>query len=101
MFGTVLSLQTDLSCNSVLHLPRFHCSFSFTFPLTYSDLPGVSPSDDTQVPLLLIDTAGAGLRELDAGAEDSKGNEGEEGWEGREGSIFTQFQQNFKLLRNV
>ena len=41
----------------------------------------MSPSDDTQIPLLLIDTAGAGLRELDAGAEDSKGNEGEEGWE--------------------
>ena len=82
MFGTVLSLQTDLSCNSVLHLPRFHCSFpSTSLPCTYSDLLGVSPSDDTQVPLLLIDTAGAGLRELDAGAEDSKGNEGEEGWE--------------------
>ena len=61
----------------------FHCSFLSTFPppCTYSDLPGVSPSDDTQIPLLLIDTAGAGLRELDAGAEDSKGNEGEEGWE--------------------
>lgn len=37
---------------------------------------------------MLIDTAGAGLRELDAGAEDSKGNEGEEGWEGRERNIF-------------
>ena len=100
MFGTVLSLQTDLSCNSVLHLSRFHCSFSSTFPLpcTNSDLPGVSPSDDTQIPLLLIDTAGAGLRELDAGAEDSKGNEGEEGWER---NIFTQFQHNFKLLRKV
>ena len=58
----------------------------------------MSPSDDTQVPLLLIDTAGAGLRELDAGAEDSKGNEGEEGWER---NTFTQFQHNFKLLRKV
>ena len=79
-FGTFLSLQTDLSCNSVLHFTK--CSVvpsSLPLPHTYSDLPGVSPSDDTQVPLLLIDTAGAGLRELDAGAEDSKGNEGEEG----------------------
>lgn len=44
-----------------------------------SDLPGVMSNDDTQLPLLFIDTAGAGLRELDAGVEDSKGNEGEEG----------------------
>ena len=50
-----------------------------------SDLPGVMSSDDTQLPLLFIDTAGAGLRELDAGVEDSKGNEGEKGGEGRGG----------------
>ena len=46
-----------------------------------SDLPGVLLSDDTQVPLLFVDTAGTGLRELETGEEDSKGNEGRrEGW---------------------
>ena len=45
-------------------------------PHLFSDLPGVLVDDDTQVPLLFIDTAGTGLRELEIGEEDSKGNEG-------------------------
>ncbi|XP_036619740.1 DNA-binding protein SMUBP-2 [Trichosurus vulpecula] len=41
------------------------------------DLPGVTPSEETSVPLLLIDTAGCGLLELEDKDEQSKGNPGE------------------------
>ncbi|NXM24753.1 SMBP2 protein, partial [Oxyruncus cristatus] len=41
------------------------------------DLPGVSSTEETSVPLLLIDTAGCGLFELDEEDEQSKGNPGE------------------------
>ncbi|KAL1787993.1 DNA-binding protein SMUBP-2 [Sigmodon hispidus] len=41
------------------------------------DLPGVADTEDTGVPLLLIDTAGCGLSELDEGDNQSKGNPGE------------------------
>ncbi|XP_072448085.1 DNA-binding protein SMUBP-2-like [Chiloscyllium punctatum] len=41
------------------------------------DLPGVSLTEETKVPLLLIDTAGCGLLELDEEDEQSKGNSGE------------------------
>ncbi|XP_022094082.1 DNA-binding protein SMUBP-2-like [Acanthaster planci] len=41
------------------------------------DLPGVEQNEDTSLPLLLIDTAGCGLEELDLESEVSKGNEGE------------------------
>ncbi|NWU99721.1 SMBP2 protein, partial [Upupa epops] len=41
------------------------------------DLPGVAATDETSVPLLLIDTAGCGLLELDVEDEQSKGNPGE------------------------
>ena len=49
-----------------------------------SDLPGVLLSDDTQVPLLFVDTVGTGLRELETDEEDSKGNEGRRGGWGEE-----------------
>ncbi|XP_030056992.1 DNA-binding protein SMUBP-2 [Microcaecilia unicolor] len=41
------------------------------------DLPGVASTEDTGIPLLLIDTVGCGLFELDVEDEQSKGNQGE------------------------
>lgn len=41
------------------------------------DLPGVANTEETSVPLLLIDTAGCGLLELDEEDSQSKGNPGE------------------------
>ncbi|NXB39494.1 SMBP2 protein, partial [Eulacestoma nigropectus] len=41
------------------------------------DLPGVSSTEETGIPLLLIDTAGCGLFELEVEDEQSKGNPGE------------------------
>ncbi|XP_060117179.1 DNA-binding protein SMUBP-2 isoform X3 [Heteronotia binoei] len=41
------------------------------------DLPGVASTEETSIPLLLIDTAGCGLFELEVEDEQSKGNEGE------------------------
>ncbi|NWW84214.1 SMBP2 protein, partial [Rhynochetos jubatus] len=41
------------------------------------DLPGVASTDETTIPLLLIDTAGCGLFELEVEDEQSKGNPGE------------------------
>ncbi|XP_069713281.1 DNA-binding protein SMUBP-2 [Phaenicophaeus curvirostris] len=41
------------------------------------DLPGVSATEETTIPLLLIDTAGCGLLELEVEDEQSKGNPGE------------------------
>ncbi|NXH95808.1 SMBP2 protein, partial [Pachycephala philippinensis] len=41
------------------------------------DLPGVSSTEETSTPLLLIDTAGCGLFELEVEDEQSKGNPGE------------------------
>jgi len=40
------------------------------------DLPDVSDTEDTCIPLLLIDTAGCSLSELDVASNESKGNEG-------------------------
>ncbi|KAM8893138.1 DNA-binding protein SMUBP-2 isoform 1-T2 [Spinachia spinachia] len=41
------------------------------------DLPGVSCVEETSTPLLLIDTAGCGLSEMEVTDEQSKGNQGE------------------------
>ncbi|KAG8564390.1 hypothetical protein GDO81_016441 [Engystomops pustulosus] len=41
------------------------------------DLPGVTVTDETTIPLLLIDTAHCGLFEIDIEDEQSKGNPGE------------------------
>ncbi|KAK6317688.1 hypothetical protein J4Q44_G00109790 [Coregonus suidteri] len=41
------------------------------------DLPGVASVDETSTPLLLIDTAGCGLSEMEVTDEQSKGNQGE------------------------
>ena len=41
------------------------------------DLADVSDTDITEVPVLLIDTAGCNLQELDTPDELSKGNEGQ------------------------
>lgn len=41
------------------------------------DLPGVAATEETGVPLLLVDTAGCGLFELEEEDEQSKGNPGE------------------------
>lgn len=44
--------------------------------LLYRDLPGITDNDVTSQSLLLIDTAGCDLHELDLPDELSKGNEG-------------------------
>jgi len=44
----------------------------------HRDLPNVSDTEDTCTPLLLIDTAGCNLSELDVASNESKGNEGED-----------------------
>ncbi|XP_030621793.1 DNA-binding protein SMUBP-2 [Chanos chanos] len=41
------------------------------------DLPGVADTEDTGIALLLIDTAGCGLSEMEDTDEQSKGNQGE------------------------
>uniref|UniRef100_A0A8C7W0D1 DNA-binding protein SMUBP-2 n=1 Tax=Oncorhynchus mykiss TaxID=8022 RepID=A0A8C7W0D1_ONCMY len=41
------------------------------------DLPGVASVEETSTPLLLIDTAGCGLSEMEVADEQSKGNQGE------------------------
>ncbi|XP_059006025.1 DNA-binding protein SMUBP-2 isoform X3 [Mustela lutreola] len=41
------------------------------------DLPGVAATEETSVPLLLVDTAGCGLFELEEDDDQSKGNPGE------------------------
>ncbi|XP_014849298.1 PREDICTED: DNA-binding protein SMUBP-2 isoform X1 [Poecilia mexicana] len=41
------------------------------------DLPGVACVEETSTPLLLIDTAGCGLSEMEIADEQSKGNQGE------------------------
>ncbi|KAG5839939.1 hypothetical protein ANANG_G00210620 [Anguilla anguilla] len=41
------------------------------------DLPGVGSTEETETPLLLIDTAGCGLSEMETSDEQSKGNQGE------------------------
>lgn len=41
------------------------------------DLPGIISNEETSTPLLLIDTAGCGLGEMEVPDEQSKGNEGE------------------------
>ncbi|KAJ8248898.1 hypothetical protein GJAV_G00228960 [Gymnothorax javanicus] len=41
------------------------------------DLPGVGSTEETATPLLLIDTAGCGLFEMETSDDQSKGNQGE------------------------
>lgn len=40
------------------------------------DLPGVACVDETSTPLLLIDTSGCGLNEIEVADDQSKGNPG-------------------------
>ncbi|ETE62194.1 DNA-binding protein SMUBP-2, partial [Ophiophagus hannah] len=51
-----------------------HCSVAQHL---LKDLPGVAPTEETSIPLLLIDTAGCGLFELEVEEEQSRGNPGE------------------------
>ena len=47
------------------------------------DLPGVAATEETGLPLLLVDTAGCGLSELEQEDDQSRGNPGEhacKGW---------------------
>lgn len=44
--------------------------------LAQRDLPGVTCAEETSTPLLLIDTAGCGLNEMEVADEQSKGNQG-------------------------
>ncbi|XP_064423383.1 DNA-binding protein SMUBP-2 [Latimeria chalumnae] len=41
------------------------------------DMPSIASTDETELPLLLVDTSGCGLFELDVEDEQSKGNQGE------------------------
>lgn len=62
-----------IAVTSVLYFPNTLCR----------DLPGVSSTEETTTPLLLIDTAGCGLFELEVEDEQSKGNPGtfcQSGW---------------------
>ena len=56
----------------------------FTHPLPLPvprDLPGLACVEETSTPLLLIDTAGCGLSEMEVTDEQSKGNQGQlKGW---------------------
>ncbi|XP_052552137.1 DNA-binding protein SMUBP-2 isoform X2 [Tympanuchus pallidicinctus] len=45
--------------------------------ISHKDLPGVTCTEETTIPLLLIDTVGCGLWELEVEDEQSKGNPGE------------------------
>lgn len=59
----------------------FHSAFSETItPKVVSfmrrDLPGVACVEETGTSMLLIDTAGCGLSEMEVADEQSKGNEG-------------------------
>uniref|UniRef100_A0A8C6FZD6 Immunoglobulin mu DNA binding protein 2 n=1 Tax=Moschus moschiferus TaxID=68415 RepID=A0A8C6FZD6_MOSMO len=45
--------------------------------ISHKDLPGVAATEETGIPLLLLDTAGCGLLELEEDDEQSKGNPGE------------------------
>uniref|UniRef100_A0A6I8PYP3 Immunoglobulin mu DNA binding protein 2 n=1 Tax=Xenopus tropicalis TaxID=8364 RepID=A0A6I8PYP3_XENTR len=45
--------------------------------ISHKDLPGVSVTEETSIPLLLIDTAHCGLFEMEVEDEQSKGNPGE------------------------
>ncbi|XP_007943110.1 DNA-binding protein SMUBP-2 [Orycteropus afer afer] len=45
--------------------------------VSHKDLPGVAATEETGAPLVLIDTAGCGLCELDGEEEQSRGNPGE------------------------
>ncbi|XP_075423760.1 DNA-binding protein SMUBP-2 isoform X2 [Ascaphus truei] len=45
--------------------------------ISHKDLPGVALTEETSIPLLLIDTAHCGLFEIDVEDEQSKGNPGE------------------------
>lgn len=49
---------------------------TWVFPLD-RDLPGVASVEETSTPLLLIDTAGCGLSEMEVTDEQSKGNQGQ------------------------
>lgn len=58
-------------------------SVLFTGPFSHilcRDLPGVASTEETTTPLLLIDTAGCGLFELELEDEQSKGNPGTVVW---------------------
>lgn len=46
-------------------------------PPVCRDLPGVAATEETGIPLLLVDTAGCGLFELEEEDDQSKGNPGE------------------------
>lgn len=49
----------------------------FSVHLCARDLPGVAATEETSIPLLLVDTAGCGLFELEEDDSQSKGNPGE------------------------
>ena len=61
------------------HLLKYNKIFIICNHYAYicRDLPTVTITTATTIPLLFIDTAGCGLYELDTPSEESKGNEGE------------------------
>ena len=61
-------------CLSIFELK---IDYIWIFDCFCRDLPGVSSNDDTETPVVLIDTSGCGLNELRLADEDSKANEGE------------------------
>uniref|UniRef100_A0A8D2JA52 DNA-binding protein SMUBP-2 n=1 Tax=Varanus komodoensis TaxID=61221 RepID=A0A8D2JA52_VARKO len=88
-----------------------HCSVAQHL---LKDLPGVTPTDETSIPLLLIDTAGCGLFEMEAEDEQSKGNQGEvrlvslhiqalvdAGVKARDVAVITPYNLQVDMLREV
>ncbi|XP_075784448.1 DNA-binding protein SMUBP-2 [Pelodiscus sinensis] len=62
--------STEMYCGQLTAHPSVACHL-------LKDLPGVASTEETRIPLLLIDTAGCGLFELEVEEEQSKGNQGE------------------------
>ena len=72
----------------------FQC-FMSTLPCRCSDLLNVTDTEDTCMPLVLIDTAGCDLDELDVASNESKGNEGE-----LCSSLFMPLSDSFRISSN-
>ena len=70
--------EADLHlCFRPCKLLVFSRTGSYAIIMIYSsDMPGIQETDDTTQALLLIDTAGCDLHDLDLPEEISKGNEG-------------------------
>ena len=72
-----LLISVVVAVDFSVHTSAFSALHMSTLPCLCSDLPNVTDTEDTCMPLVLIDTAGCDLNELDVASNESKGNEGE------------------------